>query len=147
VGDVAQAEWIEMLVTEVVMPSDCPLLDELALTDEFFPPCLHRAMLVLSVLPEAQSQGGLAAELPGPGEFDLQPICDPSPAHVAGLNFSRSWGLWSLWLATGDTHYRDLYVEHVWTHMAQPAYWAEDYWAHSHWVAQFGVHAIWLTHE
>lgn len=147
VGDVARVEWIEMLVTEALMPASCPLIDELGLTDEFFPPCLHRAMTVLSVLEPAQTQTWLAAELPAPGEFDLQPLCEPSPAHVAGLNFSRAWGLWSLWLATGDTHYRDLYVEHVWTHVAQPGYWAEDYWAHSHWIAQFGVHAIWLSFQ
>jgi hypothetical protein len=29
--------------------------------------------------------------------------------------------------------------------MAQPPYWAEDYYSHSHWIAQFGVHAIWLS--
>jgi hypothetical protein len=145
VGDAARAEWIEMLVTEVVMPSACPLVDELDFTDDFFPPCLHRAMLVLSVLPPAQTGDWLMAELPGPGELDLEPLCEPAPAHVAGLNFSRAWGLWSLWQASGDTHYRDLYVEHVWAHVAQPAYWAEDYWAHSHWIAQFGVHAIWLS--
>jgi hypothetical protein len=145
VGDSARAEWIEMLVTEVVMPSACPLVDELDFTDDFFPPCLHRAMLVLSVLPPAQTQTWLAAELPGPGEFDLTPLCEPSPAHVAGLNFSRAWGLWSLWEASGDTHYRDLYLAHVWTHVAQPGYWAQDYYAHSHWIAQFGVHAIWLS--
>ena len=144
-GDTARVEWIEMLVTEVVMPSSCPLIDELGLVDEFFPPCLHRAMLVLSVLPPAQTQAWLDAELPGPGEFDLDPLCEPTPAHVAGLNFSRSWGLWSLWQASGDTHYRDLYVEHVWTHVMQPAYWAENYYMHSHWIAQFGVHAIWLS--
>ena len=71
----------------------------------------------------------------------------PGAFHVAGLNFSRAWGLWALWEASGDTHYRDLYVEHVWRHVAQPSYWAEDYWAHSHWIAQFGVHAIWLSWE
>jgi hypothetical protein len=145
VGDSARTEWIELLVTDVVMPSACPLTDELDFTDDFFPPCLHRAMLVLSVLPPAQTSDWLTAELPAAGEFDLEPLCDPSPAHVAGLNFSRAWGLWSLWQASGDTHYRDLYVEHVVTHVAQPTHWADDYWAHSHWIAQFGVHAIWLS--
>jgi hypothetical protein len=145
VGDSARTEWIELLVTDIVMPSACPLVDEIDFNDDFFPPCLHRAMLVLSVLPPAQTQDWLAAELPGAGEFELEPLCEPSPAHVAGLNFSRAWGLWSLWQASGDTHYRDLYVAHVQTHVTQPAYWAEDYWAHSHWIAQFGVHAIWLS--
>lgn len=145
VGDASRAAWIETLMTDVVMNVECPLVDELAFTEDFFPPCLHRALAVLSVLPDRQTAAWLAAELPGQGEFELAALCEPTPAHVAGLNFSRAWGLWALWEASGDTHYRDLYVEHVWRHIAQPDYWAEDYWAHSHWIAQFGVHAIWLS--
>jgi hypothetical protein len=145
VGDASRAAWIETVMTDVVMAVECPLVDELTFADDFFPPCLHRALAVLSVLPDQQTDSWLAAELPGPGEFELAPLCEPAPAHVAGLNFARAWGLWALWEASGDTHYRDLYVEHVWRHVAQPDYWAEDYWAHSHWIAQFGVHAIWLS--
>ena len=145
VGDDTRAAWIESAITDVVMTVECPLVDELTFADDFFPPCLHRALAVLSVLPQAQTEAWLTGELPGQGEFELAPLCEPAPAHVAGLNFSRAWGLWALWEASGDTHYRDLYVEHVWRHVAQPSYWAEDYWAHSHWIAQFGVHAIWLS--
>lgn len=145
VGDTTRAAWIETVMTEVVMAVECPLIDELAFADDFFPPCLHRALAVLSVLPDSQTAAWLAAELPADGEFELAPLCEPEPAHVAGLNFSRAWGLWALWNASGDTHYRDLYVEHVWRHVAQPEFWAEDYGAHSHWIAQFGVHAIWLS--
>ena len=145
VGDATRAAWIESAITDVVMTVECPLVDELTFADDFFPPCLHRALAVLSVLPQSQTDAWLTGELPGQGEFELAPLCEPAPAHVAGLNFSRAWGLWALWEASGDTHYRDLYVEHVWRHVAQPSYWAEDYWAHSHWIAQFGVHAIWLS--
>ncbi len=145
VGDVGRAAWIEAAMTDVVMGVDCPLVDELSFTDDFFPPCLLRALAVLKVLSGGQTADWLAAELPGPGEFELEPLCEPAPAHVAGLNFSRAWGLWALWEASGDTHYRDLYVEHVWRHVAQPDSWATDYWAHSHWIAQFGIHAIWLS--
>ena len=145
VGDTARAEWIEMTVAEVLMPAACPLVDELSFADDFFPPCLHRALTVLEILPGEQSADWLASELPGPGEFELEPLCAPEPAHVAGLNFSRAWGLWALWEASGDTHYRDLFVEHVWGHVAQPEYWAQDYGAHSHWIAQFGIHAIWMS--
>jgi hypothetical protein len=145
VGDTGRAEWVELLVSEVVMPAVCPLVDELGFAEDFFPPCLHRALAVLSVLPPEQTAAWLEAELPEPGAFELAPLCEPAPAHVAGLNFSRAWGLWALWQASGEPHYRDLYVEHVWGHVAQPGYWAEDYWAHSHWIAQFGVHAIWMS--
>ncbi len=147
VGDTVRAQWVEGLVADVVMSTACPLVDEVGFSDDFFPPCLHRAMTVLTVLPAEQTQAWLADELPADGELALMPLCEPSPAHVAGLNFSRAWGLWALWRASGDTDYRDLYVEHVWRHVEQPAYWAEDYWSHSHWIAQFGIHAIWLSWE
>jgi hypothetical protein len=147
VGDSARVEWIETVVADVAMGVDCPLVDEVGFEDDFFPPCLHRAMLVLTVLPSDQTADWLAAELPGPDEFPLEPLCMPSPAHTAGLNFSRAWGLWSLWLASGETRYRDLYVEHVFRHVEQPDFWAEDYYAHSHWIAQFGIHAIALSWE
>jgi hypothetical protein len=134
-----------MLLQEVVMGADCPLVDELGFADDFFPPCLMRAHAVLEVLPSEQTATWLEAELPGPGAFELAALCEPTPAHAAGLNFSRAWGLWSLWRASGDPHYRDLYVEHVWRHVAQPGYWAEDYGAHAHWIGQFGVYAISLS--
>lgn len=146
VGDAARVEWVEMLASEVLMPADCPLVDAVGFAEDFFPPCLHRAHGVLEILPPAQTEAWLADALPGPDEFPLMPLCEPAPAHVAGLNFSRAWGLWSLWTHSQDPRYRDLYVEHVWRHMAQPDYWAEDYWAHSHWIAQFGVQAIWLSY-
>ncbi len=145
VGDAARVAWIEAVVGDVALNVDCPLAGEIGFTDDFFPPCLHRAMLVLTVLPADQTADWLAAELAGAGEFPLEALCMPSPAHTAGLNFSRAWGLWSLWKASGDSHYRDLYVEHVFRHVEQPDYWAEDYWQHSHWIAQFGIHAIQLS--
>lgn len=147
VGDTARVEWIEMLVADVAMGVDCPLVDEVGFEDDFFPPCLHRAMLVLTVLPSDSTANWLATELPGPGEFPLEPLCMPSPAHTAGLNFSRAWGLWALWQGSQDPIYRDLYVEHVFRHVEQPEYWADDYYAHSHWIAQFGIHAISLSWE
>ncbi|MFV8753974.1 DUF2891 family protein [Nannocystaceae bacterium ST9] len=147
VGDAARVAWIEGLVADVATGVDCPLIDEIGFEDDFFPPCLHRAMLVLEVLPVDQAAQWLAAELPGPGEFPLEPLCMPSPAHTAGLNFSRAWGLWSIWRTSGDSHYRDLYVEHVFRHVEQPDYWAEDYGQHAHWIAQFGIHAISLSWE
>ncbi len=56
----------------------------------------------------------------------LTPILSPTQAHVAGLNFSRAWGLWALYQATGDAQWRSPYVDHAVVHMEQPAYWAED---------------------
>ncbi|MEE8125090.1 MAG: hypothetical protein V3T42_04685, partial [Nitrospirales bacterium] len=63
----------------------------------------------------------------------------------AGLNFSRAWGLWTLFQSTGHQAYRDMYVNHILTHMALPQYWRDDYQKHSHWVPQFGIYAIALS--
>ena len=123
----------------------CPLSQEEQDADDFFPPCLQRAYALSVILPEAQSDAWLEAYLPP--TLTLTPILDPSKAHIAGLNFSRAWGLWALYRATGDTSWRSLYVDHVVTHIEQPAYWAEDYYKHSHWVAQFGVYALALSYD
>ena len=96
--------------------------------------------MVLTVLPEEDAEAWLDANLPE--GLDLEPLVTMGSAHQGGLNFSRSWGLWALWQATGDRHYRDLYREHIETHMAMPEYWAQDYYSFAHWVPQFGVYGI-----
>jgi len=123
----------------------CPLEQSPDNTSDFFPPCLHLAMVVLTVLPEEQAQDWMEQHLPA--ELQLQPLVDISSAHQGGLTFSRSWGLWALWKATGDSHYRSLYADHIETHMAMPQYWAEGYSSYSHWVAQFGVYGVALSYE
>jgi hypothetical protein len=40
-----------------------------------------------------------------------------------------------------------LYIDHVQTHIEQPEYWAEDYYAFSHGVPQLGVYAIARSYE
>ena len=52
-----------------------------------------------------------------------------------------------MWTATGDVRWRQRYIDHVVTHMEQPALWRDDYARHSHWVPQFGVFAIALSFE
>ena len=84
-----------------------------------------------------------------PTRFDLPPMGPEQigTAHQGGLNFSRAWGLYHLWQATGEPSWRDLYLDHIQTHIEQPEFWAEDYWAYSHWVPQFGVYAIARSYE
>ncbi len=118
-------------------------LDEM--TNEFFPASLHRARALLALLPNEESKKWLEAFF-REGIF-LQPVKYPSSPHSAGLNFSRSWGLWDLYRHTGETSYRDQYVNHIVTHMESPQYWRDDYKKYSHWVAQFGVYAIALSDE
>ncbi|MCA9658141.1 MAG: DUF2891 family protein [Myxococcales bacterium] len=148
-GDDALRLEMEALAGEVlldpVFDEMCPLSQEESDADDFFPPCLHRAYALVELLPAADVDAWLAGYLPD--DLTLTPIVDPSAAHIAGLNFSRAWGLWALYRQTGDTAWRARYVDHVVTHVEQPAYWAEDYWKYSHWVAQFGVYAIALSYD
>lgn len=144
--DELQGMLLELVRDEVLpVAPQCPIADTVDDVYDFFPPCLHLARLLLVVLPEAEAAAWLADNLPA--EFDLEPL-DSIPGfapHRAGLNFSRAWGLWSIWETSGDVRYRDLYVEHVEAHMAMPEYWADGYESYAHWVAQFGVYAIVLS--
>lgn len=142
-------ELIEKLISFVrvhVLPLDqvCPIaLDDM--TDEFFAPALQRCRALLTVLPEKESQHWLKSFVQKKWEFS--PVTMPSTPHAAGLNFSRSWGLWTLFEHTKDLVFRDLYVNHILTHMEMPQYWREDYRKHGHWVPQFGIYAIALSME
>ncbi len=139
--------WVEEFVLVEVLPRAvlCPLSACSGYQSDFFPPCLHLARLLLTCLPQHEREAWLETALEP--DFDLQPLENPQGAHAAGLNFSRSWGLLALWQATGSNDLRDIYVDHIETHMAMPQYWAEDYYSYSHWVAQFGVYGIALSYE
>ena len=146
VGDTQLEELLLDFVRGEVVPraAACPLTAVQDNTADFFPPCLHLARLLVTVLPEDEAGDWLADNLPA--DFVAEPI-ETVPtfnAHRAGLNFSRAWGLWSLYEASGDLLFRDLYIEHIETHVEMPEYWAESYMSYSHWVAQFGVYAITL---
>jgi hypothetical protein len=103
-------------------------------------------MALQRTLPEGPDRDAWLEQIAAAAPVDLRPVDDPSTAHGAGLNFSRAWGFWSLWSATGDLAWRTSYVEHVLTHLDRPEYWAEDYLAHSHWIPQFGIRAIALSY-
>lgn len=137
--------WIEELVRDRILPisGQCRLSNAADNVYDFFPPCLHQARLIVEVLPPDEAADWLLEALPDP--WDLPPVTDAPSPHVAGLNFSRTWGLYALWEATGDLAIRDLYVAHIDAMMARPELWAEDYWAYSHWVAQFGVYGLALS--
>ena len=142
-GDDGLADRLTAFVRESVLPVDCALDAEDDFTDDFFPPCLHRALVITEVLPAAEVAAWLAVWLPDPPT--LEPVTTFSRPHPAGLNFSRAWGLNALYEVTGDIRWRHLWLDHVQTHLALTDYWRQDYDAHSHWVPQFGIHAIALT--
>lgn len=150
-GDATSAAAMEAFVADTLLDpawdAACPLSAEAVDLDDFFPPCLHRAMAIATIAEPAVATAWLDAWLPD--TLDLAPLTvdDVDNAHQAGLNFSRAWGLHALWLATGDAQWRDRYADHVQTHVEQPSLWAENYGAYAHWVAQFGVYAIARTYE
>ncbi len=139
-----RAEKLVQFAQERILPLDQTVpasLDDQ--TDEFFPASLQRARALLAMLPKEKSLEWLEAIF-SEGVI-LQPVEHPSSPHSAGLNFSRSWGLWDLYLHTGQVTYRDQYVKHIVTHIDSPQYWRNDYKKYSHWVAQFGIYAIALS--
>lgn len=144
-ADEALVLRLQNFVREAILPFECSLDDEGDELANFFPPCLHRALVMLTVLPEAERVAFLDEWLPDVPE--LTPVTEPGSAHAAGLNFSRAWGLWAVFEATGDPRWRTLWLDHVQTHMAMPQYWREGYLDHSHWIPQFGVLAIAMSAE
>jgi hypothetical protein len=144
-GDWSGAARVESWIRdEAVTRTDrCLVQDESDHTADFFPPCLHLARVVVEILPAAEAEAWMDEFLPA--SLALEPLTEFATAHPAGLNFSRAWGLWSLYKASGDPHFSDLYVDHVETHMEQPEYWEESYLSYAHWVPQFGVYAISLS--
>jgi len=141
----AMEAFVDEQVLDPKYDGTCPFDQEETDADDFFPPCLHRARLLVSTLEEgAPRDTWMAGWLPLTPV--LTPIDKPAGAHISGLNFSRAWGLWSLYQSSGDPAYRDLYLDHMTTHLNHPQYWAEDYNNYAHWVAQFGVYAISQTY-
>lgn len=114
-------------------------------TNEFFPAALQRCRALLTILSPEDSSTWLASHQHSSGE--LSPLTMFPTTHSAGLNFSRSWGLWTAYQHTKDPAFRDLYVNHIVTHMEMPQYWRDDYRKHGHWVPQFGIYAIALSLE
>lgn len=70
------------------------------------------------------------------------PVTNPRNCHHFGLNFSRAWGLWELYSATGRLAFADSYSAHIFETMKDPANWRGSYTCVGHWVGQFGVFAL-----
>ena len=71
-----------------------------------------------------------------------EPVVDPVNPHHHGLNFSRAWGLWELYDATGRLAFADAFAAHFLATFERPAHWRGSYRAVGHWVAQFGAFAL-----
>jgi hypothetical protein len=127
------------------MDSWCPLpVDSSPETFEFFPPCLNRAMTVLTVMPDQIANPWLAEF--ATNQSELSPLRDTPWATHAALNFSRGFGLWTMYKTTGEPEYRKLYIDHVQTQMHEIERDVRAGGALDPWIAAFGVYAVGLSY-
>lgn len=114
----------------------------------FQPPCLMRLAALAHVWGD-HVKDWVLPRLPVEG-LHVPPVTAPGGCHQGGQNFSRSFALYQLYLLTGDTRYRDNYVELIRYHVGRPDLYIDPsylnypggYLCYSHWVAQFGVRSI-----
>ena len=116
----------------------------------FQPACLMRLAAVAHIWGD-EKRAWIAKRLPK--DLYVPPVTDPANCHAGGLNFTRAFALYQLFLVTGNTDYRDNYVQLIRYHVGRPElYMGEmylgnpDYLCYSHWVAQVGVRAISLSY-
>lgn len=114
-------------------------------TNEFFAASLQRTRTIFTILPNEESWRWFESFCPD--GLSMEPIPTASTPHSAGLNFSRAWAFWTLFQSTRNSAFRDVYVNHIVTHMDRPQYWRDDYRKHGHWVPQFGIYAIALSFD
>ena len=117
----------------------------------FMPACLMRLVALAHIWGD-HVKDYVMARLPA--DMYIPPVEDPAGCHQGGLNFSRSFALYQLYLLTGNTSYRDNYTELIRFHVGRPDLYIDPdylgdpgYLCYSHWVAQFGVRSISLSYE
>ena len=113
-------------------------------TGHFMAVCTNWAWLVSKVLPGERLDSWADAFFARPGL--PRPVTAPVNWHHHGLNFSRAWGLWGLYAASGSAArkqaYLDAYVAHVRATYDRPSHWRGSYEGVAHWVPQFGMLAL-----
>ncbi len=109
-------------------------------TGHFMAVCTNWAALVARVLPTPRYRRWLFGFLKRSGLPD--PVTRPVNAHHYGLNFSRAWGLWDIYAATGRQDVLRAYIRHFQAGFRPRTNWAGDYRRVGHWVAQFGMFAL-----
>lgn len=118
----------------------------------FQPACLMRLAAASHIWGD-HVRDWVLARLPADG-LVVPPVTAPANCHAGGLNFTRAFALYQLFQVTGDTRYRDNYVDLVRYHVGRPDLYIDPsyagnpgYLCYSHWVAQVGVRAISLSYE
>ncbi|MBI1211202.1 MAG: DUF2891 family protein [Alphaproteobacteria bacterium] len=126
-------------------PGACPLQAVEVATREFLAVCTNWAWLVSKVLPRDDFKAWVNGFLPD--SLPIKPIISAESVHQAGLNFSRAWGLWHLYRATGEGRFLRAYLDHFKSTYERPKIWDGDYGTLSHWVAQFGMLALMVSYD
>lgn len=146
VGDERILSFVRGVVRKHFLTSEaCPLQAVEVATREFMAVCTNWAWLVSKVLPPETFKPWLSTFLPE--TLAIEPIEEAASVHQAGLNFSRAWGLWALYRATGQRRFLVAYLRHFEGTYGRPEVWKGDYDRFSHWVAQFGMLALILTYD
>jgi hypothetical protein len=70
------------------------------------------------------------------------PVLRATSDHEFGLNFSRAWGLWDMYAASGRVDIARCYAEHLHRGLTPATNWRGDYMLVGHWVAQFAMFAM-----
>ncbi|MBV8701706.1 MAG: DUF2891 family protein [Bradyrhizobium sp.] len=70
------------------------------------------------------------------------PVLRAASDHEFGLNFSRAWGLWDMYAASGRADVARCYAEHLHRGLTPATNWRGDYLVVGHWVAQFAMFAL-----
>ena len=117
----------------------------------FQPACLMRLAALAHIWGD-KVKGFVTERLPK--DLYIEPVTDPASCHGGGLNFTRAFALYQMYLLTGNKSYRDNYVELIRYHVAHPELYIDEsyagdpgYMCYSHWVAQVGVRAISLSYD
>ncbi|MDT5356879.1 MAG: hypothetical protein QOJ56_5411 [Mycobacterium sp.] len=119
-------------------------------SDGFFDACANLLLALSdaravdhSVVDDADFESMLA-EVTAEGPLAPQQL---SSIHAAGLNFSRSWAIYTAALVLRRPQLVQTADDYFLATFKAPQLWRETYHSYSHWVAQFGVHALDLREQ
>jgi hypothetical protein len=138
---------------EANLDTSCPATrDRQTTRTGFMPACIMRLATVAHIFGD-HVRDWILARLPAEG-LNIPPVTAPANCHAGGLNFTRPFALYQLYLVTGDASYRDNYVDLIRYHVGRPDLYIDPdylgdpgYLCYSHWVAQVGVRSISQSYE
>jgi Protein of unknown function (DUF2891) len=139
IGNARTVEFVESLVRRYFMDlhESC---EEAENKPEFMAVCTNICWLVAKVLPKDEFNAWFQKHRGT--VLRLAPVTAPRTTHEYGKNFSRTWGLWGLYIATGDARIAEAYKWHFLSTYNRRDHWAGDYRSVAHWVAQFGIFGL-----